>query len=166
METKVINSPKAIMNALTITFENYKHIVIELMQKYINLPRKIANDDLFDIYMNLLSNNLDFANDIAILMDKTQELRNASGHRNFLGAILGAVSAISGVATSYMDSKSAPAKQEHDIAMEQMKLQREQLRIQAEATAAKNKQKTTIIIAGTSIFIATIGLIIYLKTRK
>ena len=159
MDIAIINSNKAITSAITSTFENNTKAVVVLMKNKIVLPSKIEKELLFEKVMFLLSTNKSFANDYMKLMYAKGEFRNADyTYRNMaISAIAGAVSALSGVASSYMSSKDAPERREHEIAVMQ-----NNLILEAKKSEEENKKrKQTIIIVSIISIVSIIGLVIF-----
>ena len=162
-----IQSPKAIMNAITRTYENNEKEVVRLMKKYLALPKIIGKEKQWHIFLSLLAKDKKFEKDFAELIVKSGEMRNAQTRNvGIFAAVSGLVGGLSNVASTYMETSDAPAKREHEIAMEQMKLQQQTILMQQQQTSAKQKTKTIYIVAGGLGLVAIIGLFIFIKSKK
>ncbi len=168
-EINTIESEKAIMRAIASTYVNHKKDVIKCIKKHKRINKDISKSEILNIILIELSKNPAFAKDFVNLMIKKGKLKTTEyGYRNFIGAIMGAVTAVAGVAGKAVGVKKARLEGENQSKQQRIDAENQMMQMIADAenNKAKKQQTTTIIMVVALVLVTGLaGLVIYNKTK-
>ncbi len=164
MPIEIIRSDKAILRTIARTYVYNKKDVINLVNKYIEIPKDINRIELFEILIYLFRTNTEFSKDFTKLAIEKNEIQSTDNFRNasgILGSVVGLVSNIFGNSKAKKEAAAATQERTAKNIQSMMAFVMEE----EKRKTSESKGKNNIIALSLGGVFLIIGIAIYLKNR-